>query len=236
MSRSSFSYVGAILNKTGIVLYHPFWHTALSSWLTVDPDGQFDRSRFDRLIDNVPTNSIADSRTIARGAALADRGGEAPGAVTLPPNRYVPLGSTAAATFLDGLEEPFSAEMICRSGWRATEGWGVAADGPEATLRFRAAAPVGAVIHLVMRMTAAGSHCCRIRIMSGSGTRKEHAVAGGSDGPAILSCVVEPDHLITVHMSMAEPTGGESAGAPSWGLTGLLCVYPQGAIRDTAGP
>jgi hypothetical protein len=44
MSKSSFSYVAAVLNRNGIVLYHPFWHPAPSSWTTVQPDGQFDRS------------------------------------------------------------------------------------------------------------------------------------------------------------------------------------------------
>jgi hypothetical protein len=42
LSRSSFSFVAAILNRPGIVLYHPFWHGAPSSWITVDPAGQFD--------------------------------------------------------------------------------------------------------------------------------------------------------------------------------------------------
>jgi hypothetical protein len=46
MSRSSFSYVAAILNRSGVVLYHPFWHSPLSSWMSVDPEGQFDRDRF----------------------------------------------------------------------------------------------------------------------------------------------------------------------------------------------
>jgi hypothetical protein len=46
MSRSSFSYLGAILNRNGIVLYHPFWHSAPSSWVTVDSDGQFDEMQF----------------------------------------------------------------------------------------------------------------------------------------------------------------------------------------------
>jgi hypothetical protein len=46
MSRSSFSYVGAILNRTGIILCYPFWHSSPSWWLTVGPDGQFDRSKF----------------------------------------------------------------------------------------------------------------------------------------------------------------------------------------------
>jgi hypothetical protein len=43
MSRSSFSYLGAILNRNGIVLYHPFWHDAPSSWLPVGPGGDFDQ-------------------------------------------------------------------------------------------------------------------------------------------------------------------------------------------------
>jgi hypothetical protein len=51
MSRSSFSYVAGILNKTGIILCFPFWHSALRSWLTVDPDGQFDRFRFGQAVD-----------------------------------------------------------------------------------------------------------------------------------------------------------------------------------------
>src|SRR5262249_20717441 len=46
MSKSSFSYVAGILSPTGIVLYYPFWHSALPSWIAVDPDGRFERSRF----------------------------------------------------------------------------------------------------------------------------------------------------------------------------------------------
>jgi hypothetical protein len=42
MSRSSFSYVAAILNRNGIALQHPFWHPALPGWITVEPDGAFD--------------------------------------------------------------------------------------------------------------------------------------------------------------------------------------------------
>lgn len=45
MSRSSFSYVGAILNRSGVILYHPFWHSRMSSWIEVEPDGAFDASR-----------------------------------------------------------------------------------------------------------------------------------------------------------------------------------------------
>ena len=34
--------MAAILNRDGAVMYHPFWHRALSSWMTVPPDGWFD--------------------------------------------------------------------------------------------------------------------------------------------------------------------------------------------------
>ena len=50
MSRSSFSYVRGILNRNGIVLYHPFWHRAPSSWMTVGPDGQFDQLKFSKAV------------------------------------------------------------------------------------------------------------------------------------------------------------------------------------------
>jgi len=50
MSRSSLSYLGAILNRSGIVLYHPFWHRAPSSWMTVGPGGQFNETEFRRAV------------------------------------------------------------------------------------------------------------------------------------------------------------------------------------------
>jgi hypothetical protein len=33
MSRSSFSYVAAILNMYGIIIYHPFWHSPIPGWI-----------------------------------------------------------------------------------------------------------------------------------------------------------------------------------------------------------
>jgi hypothetical protein len=50
MSRSSFSYVAAVLNRNGIVMYHPFWHRAPSSWMTVQPDGRFDQSALTQAV------------------------------------------------------------------------------------------------------------------------------------------------------------------------------------------
>jgi hypothetical protein len=51
MSRSSFSYVGGILNRRGIVMYHPFWHRAPSSWITVDEGGRFDPGRLRATVE-----------------------------------------------------------------------------------------------------------------------------------------------------------------------------------------
>lgn len=53
MSRSSFSYLGGILNREGVVLYHPFWHQAPSSWFTVDPDGRFAQQEFSRAVQRL---------------------------------------------------------------------------------------------------------------------------------------------------------------------------------------
>jgi hypothetical protein len=50
MSRSSFSYVGAILNRDGIVMYHPFWHEAPSAWMRVAPDGRFEECELRRAV------------------------------------------------------------------------------------------------------------------------------------------------------------------------------------------
>lgn len=35
ISRSSFSYLAGILNKRGLIVYHPFWHGAPPAWLNV---------------------------------------------------------------------------------------------------------------------------------------------------------------------------------------------------------
>ena len=50
MSRSSFSYVGGLLQRNGITLYHPFWHRTPSSWIAVRPNGQFNLVRFRRAV------------------------------------------------------------------------------------------------------------------------------------------------------------------------------------------
>ena len=63
MSKSSFSYVSAILNRNGIVLYHPFWHHAPSSWITVGSDGQFDRVGLRRAVETLANGTASASKS-----------------------------------------------------------------------------------------------------------------------------------------------------------------------------
>jgi hypothetical protein len=53
MSRSSFSHLAGILNRNGVIMYHPFWHRPLSPWITVDPEGQFDEAKFMKAAKSV---------------------------------------------------------------------------------------------------------------------------------------------------------------------------------------
>ena len=46
MSKSSFSYLAAILNVGGIVLYHPFWSYPLDKWFVTKSNGDFNIGRF----------------------------------------------------------------------------------------------------------------------------------------------------------------------------------------------
>jgi hypothetical protein len=71
MSRSSFSYLGAILNRNGAILYHPFWHQAPSSWLTVDPDGQFDRVGLRRAAETLANRATGACKFVDDSADLA---------------------------------------------------------------------------------------------------------------------------------------------------------------------
>lgn len=65
MSKSSFSYLAAILNVGGIVLYHPFWNYPLSKWLVTKPSGQFDVGRF---LEQVRQARSGSPSGIARGS------------------------------------------------------------------------------------------------------------------------------------------------------------------------
>ena len=113
------------------------------------------------------------------------------------------------------MDGELSADLICISGWRSPEIWGVWADAPTAVLRFRTAVPAGTRIHLVMRLTAAAGNGRLLRISSGSGAETEVSLAGGSDRLAVLSCEVEPGDLVSVRMSMAAPAGSSPRRPPT---------------------
>lgn len=50
MSRSSFSYVAAILNPRAAVICHPFWHSPLPGWILSGEDGSFSEADFTRQL------------------------------------------------------------------------------------------------------------------------------------------------------------------------------------------
>jgi hypothetical protein len=92
-------------------------------------------------------------------------------------------------------------------------------------MRFRAVAPAGSAITLVMRLRA-GNGGCRLRIRSGSGSETEVSLSDSVDGVAVLACVVETDDLVTATLSLqgARP-GGVAGGASYWALKGILYVW-----------
>ena len=45
-SHSSFSYLAAILNPQGIIIFHSFWHSPLKQWLLTDDQGNFSQTKF----------------------------------------------------------------------------------------------------------------------------------------------------------------------------------------------
>lgn len=49
-SKSSMSVVAGLLQQTGIVLFHPFWHSALPDWVITSPSGSFDTDHVTRLL------------------------------------------------------------------------------------------------------------------------------------------------------------------------------------------
>src|SRR5579862_1833876 len=146
----------------------------------------------------------------------------------LPPGRYLSLGSEVAGFLIHGLDGTISAELICVSGWHPPEPSGVRAAESAAMVRFRADAPVGTRINLVMRLAAYGRDF-RIRICSGSGAEIEVFLAGGSEKAAVLSCVVEAGELVTANLSSLGATLDEDPppDATYWMLKGILYFDPK---------
>jgi len=151
----------------------------------------------------------------------------------LPPDRYLPISSDAAALVMDAMDGKLSAEVICVSGWHPPDNSGARAAEPATTLRFRAGAVAGTRINLVMRLTAYGRGF-RIRIRSGYGAETEAILAGGSERLAVLSCEVEPGNLVTAHLSLVGAAAGEDkiSGESYWTLKGILYFDPERLAAD----
>ncbi|MGA2600639.1 MAG: glycosyltransferase family 61 protein [Bryobacteraceae bacterium] len=103
-----------------------------------------------------------------------------------------------------------------------------------AMIRFRAGAPVGTRINLVMRLAAYGRDF-HIRICSGSGAETEVSLADGSEKVAVLSCAVEPGALVTANLSSLDAwlDEVEPADASCWMLKGILYFDPKSVAADT---
>ncbi|HXJ79106.1 MAG TPA: glycosyltransferase 61 family protein [Candidatus Methylomirabilis sp.] len=172
-----------------------------------------------------PWRKVADD-FLNSAQALARQVGRPEGtaAIRLPSNRFLPISSDPGAILLDGLDGELCADLICISGWRPPETWGVWADAPAAILRFRADVPEGTAIHVVMRLIAAAGDRRHIRIASGSGAQTEVVLLGSSDRMAVLSCEVEPGDLVSLRMSMSPR---HDARERYWGLKGILYYQPE---------
>jgi hypothetical protein len=53
ISKSSFSYLAGLINKSSIVVYHPFEHPCLPGWLLADASGHLDQRKLKRQLDRL---------------------------------------------------------------------------------------------------------------------------------------------------------------------------------------
>src|SRR5262249_30981494 len=151
-------------------------------------------------------------------------------AIRLPSNKALPISSDPGTLLLDGLDGELCADLICISGWRPPETWGVWADAPAAILRFRADVPAGHRIHVVVRLIGADGDRRHIRISCGSGAQTEVVLMGTTDRVAAVSCEVEPGDLVSLRISLIG--AHHEIRERYWGLKGIL-YYPSGrAARE----
>ena len=149
-------------------------------------------------------------------------------AITLPRNLYLEISSEAVAIPMDGINGALSAELICISGWHPAEPSGVRAAQAATMIRFRADAPAGTRINLVVRL-AAFVRDFHIRICPGSGAETELSLSSGSERLVVLPCEVEPGGLVTAQFSSAVAMLDEDElpGASYWMLKGILYFDPK---------
>jgi glycosyltransferase involved in cell wall biosynthesis len=185
----------------------------------------FDPRSWRSVADDVLNSALALARQVQPFEGVA--------AIRLPSNRYLPISSDAGAIRYDGLDGELAADLMCLAGWRPAEAWGVWADAPSALLRFRADVPAGTRIHVTLRLIGVEGDRRRVRISPGSGPETEASLMGASDRIAALSCVVEPDGLVSIRISTA--ASRKDGREPYWGLKGILYFQSDGAVRDAAG-
>lgn len=159
-------------------------------------------------------------------------------AITLPPSKYLAIGSEPGEVSADALAGELSADLICIEGWLPPDGWTVWASEPMTLVRFRVDAPVGSRVHLTLRLCARTHHPCRIRISTDAGADTEVTVSHGLDRLAVLSCLVTADSLIWARMATVATPGSRSddTGAPGWGLRGLIYFRSGMAAAATTEP
>lgn len=159
-----------------------------------------------------------------RALARQVRPSEAVAAVRLPANRFLPISADAAAIHLDGNDGALSAELACIRGWQAPRVCGAPAGATATMLRFRADAPAGTRINLLLQLSAPGGDCCPLRISSDCGSETEASVKGGVNSLAVLPCQVGRGQIVTVRLAAPSRDTGKVPDAPSWSLKGFLYV------------
>ncbi|HEY4406513.1 MAG TPA: glycosyltransferase 61 family protein [Xanthobacteraceae bacterium] len=201
-----------------------------------DPQLRRDREReiADRFKPRLWQEVADDLLMAAQGLARLAGPGEGVAAIMLPPGRYLPICSDAAVMLTEGRDGELSAELACVSGWQPAEESGVRVSGPTAMIRFRADAPVGTRINLVLRLAAYGDDF-RIRLHSGSGAETVTCLTAGRESVAVLACAVEPENLVSARFSVldAMDDGHEDSGAPFWSFRGILYFEPGRLAEKT---
>ena len=160
---------------------------------------------------------------VARGEGIA--------AITLPPNKFMPITVNAREFSLTAEDGSLSAELACVAGWRAPEVVGVWAERPEATLQFRTKSAPGAKIHLILRLACLEGSSYRLRIKSAAGSEVSVSLGGGSDTFATLWCEVDKTGLVNVSLSCVDQEKRASSRG-YWCLKGFMYVEPD-ALKNT---
>ncbi|HLK65926.1 MAG TPA: glycosyltransferase 61 family protein [Bryobacteraceae bacterium] len=163
--------------------------------------------------------------------------GKQPAAISLPRDRFLPISSDPPAVLMDEIDGRLSAELICVSGWHPPQIGGVRPSQPVSEIRFRADAPAGSKINLVLRMAAVGGDF-RVRICSGSGSQTEVRLTDAGEKITVLACMVEAGSLVTARLLSigAALAGEEFPDASYWTLKGVLYFDPKATAAAPPSP